>query len=441
MNGADPDVLARALRLLRAPDLASCRLVCAGWRETADSVMSAARDDFLSCMPGCGSDSARLEVRTARRPRIRIGFERLGGVEGVEGAAAAACDLLEYEGLARSVPGLRGKAPVSFFCERRLLRWECLRLPEMGVFLRTIDLRGLSSSLFSRKSRGALCAAIAGMPRLLTLRAPAHDLSPDNVRTIATSRTITSLDLFQNAAAEVGCEALSRMASLRELNVGNNEVAGAGAHLSRLAGLTNLNVNFNGMADGEVGAMLSGLKSLRSLKSTWNECGAAAARSLAGLSALVSLDISFTDRCLASAMPALRSLRFLDFGFSGVTDAEVQLIALAKNLAALRLSNNCITGAGVEALCSALPATLTDLDLSWNSVGYAAALRIAGSLSALRRLDIRRNEILDVGATALSGMPSLEFLNVSYNHVSATVMRDLRHSARGTGATVIAFDH
>ena len=456
MEAADPEILIDILKRLRrrTEDVASCRLVCRQWRELTDSVISRVQHDFLSCRPDIGKNTDYLEVRTSYRPVTKIAFGSPAGGQRsrdraeaeaeaeAAAAAAAACRLLEYKAITPSIPALRHKQPVLFSCERRLFKEECLAVRDMAGTLRTLELSGVSSRTFSEKKREILCGAVADMRNLLTLKMPASDLSPRNVRTLAKNRTITRLDISQNTAGEEGCEALSRMASLRALDIGNNEIMGAGAHLSRLRNLSELNVNFNGMTDDDVGEMLSGLTSLTNLKTTWNECGARTKESLSRIGGLTALDVGFTGCAVAGAVPSLRRLQDLDFSFAGVSDGEAEHIARAPNIRTLKLSNNIITAEGVRAICAGLSETLTDLDLSWNGIGHGAAICIAQNLRRLRRLDVKRNDVLDVGAAALMDLPGLRFLNVSNNHVSGTALRNLRHRARSRpGFTLVAFNH
>ena len=161
---------------------------------------------------------------------------------------------------------------------------------------------------------------------------------------------------------------------------------------------------------------------------TWTEAGEETARALRDAPLIDSLDLSFSDPRLCVGLP--RALVSLDMSHAGVSDSEVGAVAaLCPGLAVLRLSSGSVTGAGVGALGLCLSRTLVELDLSWNGLGHAAAVCISETLLGLRRVDVHRNAVLDVGALALASLPELRWLDVSHNGLSATVSRNLRHLA------------
>ena len=434
----DGDLLLEVLKLVErtgdARALASCRLVSKAWRRLTDSVLSNVRNDFFSCRPDSGSERGSITIRTNTPCRTSVTFERprdrrSGGDADARRARAAACDLLEYKGIRESCSGIRTKLPVRLECERGLSLAETFALRSMSRTLREIDLAGMSAATLPARVRNALCTCVGTMPALAAFSAPRHDLSPANVACISRSRSLRRLNIFQNAAGEAGCAALARVTTLRALDIGNNDIGGGAASLAKLTGLRTLNVNFNAVSDDNLAEMVSGLKSLETLKSTWNEAGPLAGRAIKAARSLTSLDLSFTDRGLCDLLPP--SLASLEFGHSGVGDLELRSIAgCCPRLARLRLSNSAISADGIGCLVG-LP--LTDLDLSWNGLGYRAAVCISEALPALRRLDVRRNDVLDVGAIALFGLPNLRWLNVSQNNLSRTVVQNLRHRARTRG--------
>lgn len=430
MWSVDENCLIEMLRRVPQGRLGVCRAVCREWRAVAEALISETTPAFLACCPGMAGLSPTLTVRTTGRPRLSVAFER--GKENVR-AVSGACLMLEYQGVRPGIEALRGRSPASLVCESRVTRAALPCLVKMAPSLRLLDLRGLSTDTASSRFRAQLCGAISMMTRLEELHVPGHDLDERSARSIARCKGLRVLNVAHNCLGPAGCAELARLRGLRELDLSDNEAAEGARHLSALTGLTDLSLNFNGIEDAPLAACLAPLALLRRLRVTWNEVGPLATRAVAGgLRLLTSVDVSFCEPSACLAARGLPSLTSLTANHTGASEAEAR--GLAAPLLALQLSNNLLTDAAARGLVAGAGAGLTSLDVGWNCLGHEAAACIAEGATRLARLDIRNNEVLDVGALALMGSRSLRWLNVSHNGVSATCVQHIRSEARGRGA-------
>src|SRR5215467_100323 len=147
---------------------------------------------------------------------------------------------------------------------------------------------------------------------------------------------------------------------------------------------------------------------------------------------LGGLLLTALDRELLAALCQLGWLRRLFFGLSaevrGKQQVEWESLDLALNrlrdlprsiadltaLTSLDLSFNGIGAEGVQALKGLV--NLTSLDLRWNDIGDEGAQALKGLVN-LTSLDLTRNNIGDEGAQALKGLVNLTSLNLADNDI------------------------
>eukprot|EP00873_Tetraselmis_striata_P033908 jgi/Tetstr1/454172/TSEL_041091.t1 len=436
MNALNRDLLADIFRRVQSSpaqprNTAACRLVCREWRSVADAVAGVVRSDFLSCRPDAGADAPSLTVSTSRSPRAHVRFETdpAPAAPSARAARAAACRMLECAGVRADCAGLRRKVPVRVVYEGGPSRGVCALLRGMAATLREIDLTGPSGAMAGR-TRRALCQAAGEMPALVSFRAPSQGVTASDAAALARSPSLREVVLSNNAVGDRGCRELAAVATIRSLNLSNNDMPGAAVrHLARLSDLRSLDLSFGSAPDWAVAEALAGMPGMAALSLPWNDIGPRTGRVLAGMQHLRTLDLGFSDVALCGHLPA--SLAELDFACAGIGDAELrQIAARCPGLRALRLSNNRVSAAGLTRLAETHGDRLVELELGWNCLEYGAALSLAEGMTALQRLDIKCNNVLDIGALALFDMPALRALNVSQNNLSRTARQHLRHRAR-----------
>jgi internalin A len=196
--------------------------------------------------------------------------------------------------------------------------------------------------------------------------------------------------------------ALSRLAALRWLNLGDNQVT----DISALSGLTNLETLIlyaNQVTDISA---LSGMVRLSYLDLGRNRITDASA--LAGLVNLVWLDMSNNQLADISPLSGLIALETLSLDRTGLE--SIHALSALQNLRSLSLAGNRITEiAGLSGLTS-----LETVILYGNKITAVPAL---SNLPNLKSLALGINRITDI--SGLTGLPSLEAVDLKHNQITA----------------------
>jgi len=270
---------------------------------------------------------------------------------------------------------------------------------------------------------------------------------------IAEMSTITSLRKFNissnsitNDAAESLAHFLSQNCKLEDLDLGNNELKAAGtikiAEMSTIRSLRKFNISINSIPDNAAESLahfLSQNCKLEDLDLGYNELKGAGTIKIAEMSTITSLrkfDIcnnSITDdaaESLAQFLSQNCKLEELDLGNNKLKSVGAIKIAKMRTITSLRrfdICNNSITNDAAKSLAHFLSRNhkLEELNLGHNKLEAAGAIKIAklSSITNLRRLNIHGNNITDDAAESvayfLSQNRKLEEIDLSYNNFKA----------------------
>ena len=187
---------------------------------------------------------------------------------------------------------------------------------------------------------------------------------------------------------------------IRSLNLGDNAFGDEGC--TAFVGLSNTTLTSLNLADNQIG--FHGMRSL-----------ASALPGVPSLRELVLKGNVLDDRAavpLTDALsgPAAASLTRLDVSYNTLGEASGlalgEMIASNAHLLDLDLGWNSLRGAGGSSVAQALPrSALRRINLSWNSIGDQGAVALGEAIpgiAALTHLDISHNRIGRLGATALA---------------------------------------
>ncbi|XP_064995497.1 receptor-like protein EIX1 isoform X2 [Musa acuminata AAA Group] len=196
---------------------------------------------------------------------------------------------------------------------------------------------------------------------------------------------------------------------------------------------------------------LGNIKNLKSLDLSFNSlCGSVPA-SIGNLSLLQHLDLDSNDLngTISEGIGQLKSLIYLDLSRNSLSLSEVQLANLS-SLRYLHIVNNRDSrksGVGViDMILDGLPSSLEYLDLSYNSLRGSLPTSL-GNLSMLQSLFLRSsylngmlpegikrlkglfqldlyNNSLTLSEDDLANLPSLKYLDVSYNYIHLNKSND-----------------
>ena len=301
-------------------------------------------------------------------------------------------------------------------------------------------------------------ASLATMTQLRELSlgawfAPGAAVTDAGMSRLAGLKNLARLDLSGTAVTDAGLKPLAALPALRSLSLGDTAVTEAG--LANLAGLDTLRTLrlpvFLELTDAGAIA-LSRLKSLRAILQTVRptERGLAALATMPALERLELVGAGVTDAGLGHVgrMPALEKLRITD---APITDAGLAALAGVETLESLRVWRTRVGGAGFAPLAKLPRLRFLDVDFghrdhglsgdrpSLAGIGHVTTLRglsVAGwglnpndfgelvGLSALTSLTVTNwsaaaaPPFTDLSARHVSGLRSLEELDVSHGNVS-----------------------
>lgn len=222
---------------------------------------------------------------------------------------------------------------------------------------------------------------------------------------IARLAKVETLTLTRVRATATGIAALAAMPALRDLTLDRGQF-GEDA-LEPLAGsrLVTLKLSENVRIGPRLPAIVSRIATLRRLDVSSTAIGGNLAP-LAGMPRLDTFDASYTlltrdDLAVLGAVPALTQVTVNDV--LGVDDAGMRALAASKTLRSVALSRTMVTDAGLAALL-AVP-TIRTVYAADNAVTDAAVAKAAGSRIA--NLDLSNSDIGDAGLAALAELPDL----------------------------------
>ncbi len=224
---------------------------------------------------------------------------------------------------------------------------------------------------------------------------------------------LQSLALLRGRPTEQLLEPLlrTRIPTLRRLTL-NNSPLGVGvvralAGAALLEGVEELDLGTSGIGDEGAGllARSAALGRVQRLNLSSNGLGPAA--------------------CAALGAGELAALRSLHVRANHIGDEGLRALARGGALAKLRAlsaSHNRITSLGALELADAFPAEMEVLSLSWNRIGDAGVMALAGTAGAARlaALDLGYCELGDAAAAALAaarGLARLSTLNLGVNRI------------------------
>ena len=265
---------------------------------------------------------------------------------------------------------------------------------------------------------------IAALTCLTSLDLGGNQIEADGARVIAALTGLTSLDLQYNQVGDDGARAIAALTSLTSLNLTDNQIGADGARaIAALTSLTSLNLMGNQI--GIEGARaIAALTCLASLDLCYNQLGDEGVRAIAVLTGLTNLnlidnDIGPNGAQIIATLPVLTSL---SLGRNRLGADGADALAAAKRLESLRLWDNEIGDAGAKAISRTH--TLKSLNLKRNEIGSDGARAIA-DLTGLISLDLDGNQVGDDGARALARLTDLAFLDLTNNQIGADGARAL----------------
>ncbi len=186
--------------------------------------------------------------------------------------------------------------------------------------------------------------------------------------------------------------------------------------IGKLKSVTNLDLRGCGVSNDGL-KHLSGMTQLKALrlngkngKATVDDSG------LAELSELTNLKVLALDFLLVSVdglslIPNLNAMEELYMAGTAFDDDAVPvLLESFPRLKKLRVAQTTLSDVGLEQLASL--ATLTDLDISENSLLSDVGMQHVGSMKGLTKLNLWRLAVTDDGIRHLSGLTRLKWLNL-----------------------------
>lgn len=289
-------------------------------------------------------------------------------------------------------------------------------------------------------------AAAPEIAQVRTLILRNNQLSGDGLKALlqtAKLRELEELDLAFNEVAEAGVRALATASLPRLVRLSLRGVLPGGPALKALAAagekampqVRALDLGENQIEDADLAPLLASgwVRPLHELKLDQNQLTAASITKLAALKLrdLRRLDLSNNSvgtvgiRSLARAafLPGLSALalRYTKLGEAGVLDLAKLLPAAAK-LTELDLLGAGVNESGLGAiLATATARRLTLLDLSYNALGDAGAVRLAAiELPALTTLRLDECDLGDAGARSLAQLKTKALRTLSLGNNQLT---------------------
>ncbi|KAG4378110.1 hypothetical protein GLYMA_18G273000v4 [Glycine max] len=212
-------------------------------------------------------------------------------------------------------------------------------------------------------------------------------------------RNLEVLDLSNNNYNHIDIGyALSRLSSLKSLNLGYNQLTSRSIfNISKLSSLEILDLSYNNFNHINIGSALSGLSSLKSLNLGYNQLTSRSIFNISKLSSLEILDLfynNFNDTDIGFALSGLSSLKSLNLGYNQLTSSSIFNWSKLKKIEELDLSGNEFEGP--------LPSSFVNM-------------------TSLRELEISHNHFIGNFDSNIASLTSLEYFGFTENQFEVPV--------------------
>jgi len=295
----------------------------------------------------------------------------------------------------------------------------------------------LDSEPLSGSSLGAKFETVDSAIEALAASKDQDDNEDDD--TVVRHLNLSCSDVDSDGVARL-TEALAGHTALETINLAWNGITGASVPalaevLAKMPNLKEIDLKYNDIQTEGAEAMATVLKespSLTVLDLVKNSIPAAGAEAL------------------AEALKSTSSLRALHLGHNDIGDDGMIALATAleqnTTLAILEVDKNDVGPLGAEALAATLVdknCTLSDVKMQENTIGDFGAewfAKVLGANRALKRLDLRANEITDAGAEVLCAAAKesgLEEIDICQNDLSAEMHFRLDGEAQEQGPNIM----
>ncbi|XP_013194089.1 protein artichoke [Amyelois transitella] len=376
-------------------------------------------------------------------------------IRGIEKGLLIGCDVLKILRLDRnnihSVPSTSLNGPqalrVISLRENRIVSIRQASFVSQKT-LQEIDLHG---NMISAIEGGAF----VGLRELQSLDLGRNRLSKFNSDVFQGTENLEKLDLSENFITDFPTVALKSFVALKHLNLSSNMITNIdNSHLSSLVPLQMLDLSRNNLVKLSPGTFV-GLTELRYLDVGVNSLRTVEDDAFDGLTSLQTLLLRDNNILLipATALSRLPNLVSVHLGFNRVTALSSDILrAVSDRVTSLVLSRNVIRELPTAAFEHFK--MLHHLDLSGNLLNSIAAEVFTGleqslqylSLSQNRILgftgqklkfinlwflDISGNQISEIPVNAFDSIPSLLYLNMSYNDHISTLPQNLFQNNQG----------
>ena len=230
---------------------------------------------------------------------------------------------------------------------------------------------------------------------------------------LASLKAIEVLNLETTEVGDLGVAALTPLTSLHTLNLSHTMLSSKGLlSVGKLTNLKRLNI---GHTLVETLQGIEQLSKLEGLSVSGNGVGDTALTSLAALSSLKELDLSYTEISDAG-LKKLPPLQSLDLNATEIGDDGFEVLAGMSGLKQLRINYGRFTDKGVQRIAALK--NLESLELARSRVSDESMQAIA-SLPNLRRLNLDYTNVSDKGVAVLAkAQPKLEVLRLDSANIT-----------------------
>ncbi|KAG4378107.1 hypothetical protein GLYMA_18G273000v4 [Glycine max] len=237
-------------------------------------------------------------------------------------------------------------------------------------------------------------------------------------------RNLEVLDLSNNNYNHIDIGyALSRLSSLKSLNLGYNQLTSRSIfNISKLSSLEILDLSYNNFNHINIGSALSGLSSLKSLNLGYNQLTSRSIFNISKLSSLEILDLfynNFNDTDIGFALSGLSSLKSLNLGYNQLTSSSIFRLSGLISLEILDLRFNNISDFAVHQDWSKLK-KIEELDLSGNEFEGPLPSSFV-NMTSLRELEISHNHFIGNFDSNIASLTSLEYFGFTENQFEVPV--------------------
>ncbi|XP_028211990.1 receptor like protein 21-like [Glycine soja] len=234
-------------------------------------------------------------------------------------------------------------------------------------------------------------------------------------------RNLEVLDLSNNNYNHIDIGyALSRLSSLKSLNLGYNQLTSRSIfNISKLSSLEILDLSYNNFNHINIGSALSGLSSLKSLNLGYNQLTSRSIFNISKLSSLEILDLfynNFNDTDIGFALSGLSSLKSLNLGYNQLTSSSIFRLSGLISLEILDLRFNNISDFAVHQGSKGL-GRLDALYLDGNMIDGSKLRNSLRAFSSVRMLSMSENEFKGtIVAGDFHDLSNLEHLTMDYSN-------------------------